>query len=56
MDSGGGSAADLQSIDSLAWDAHAQELDETVVERRWSVDTHYGVLVAEPSELADQLD
>ena len=56
MDSGGGSAADLQSIDSLAWDAQAQELDETVVERRWSVDTHYGVLVAEPSELADQLD
>ena len=44
-DSDIGSAADLISVESLVWDAHAQPLNWTIGTRRWSVETQYGVPV-----------
>ena len=44
-DSDIGSAADLISVESLVWDAHAQPLNSTIGTRRWSVEPQYGVPV-----------
>ena len=45
-----GGNGDDESVDSLQWDAHTEELDTTQVERQWTAETHHGDLSDESDE------
>ena len=45
-----GGNSDDESVDSLQWDAHTEELDTTQVERQWTAETHHGDLSDESDE------